>query len=102
MSPFDAVRWINIVALSLVVLGLVISAWVYRRHPLNVKGVALALFALSGLYSTLEALVAGVPGGIRSVTILFVSLVAVIVIYTPMVESGITGYRNRQREKPRK
>lgn len=96
MNPYDAIRWINIVALGLVVIGLLISAWVYRRYPLNVKGVALGLFAASGLYSTVEALINNVPGGIRSVTVLFVALVAVILIYTPMVESWVTSVRRRK------
>lgn len=99
MDAFDIVRWINVVALGLVVLGLIISAWVYRRYPLNVKGVALWLFALSGLYSTAEALVLGVPGGVRSVTVLFVALVAVILVYVPMVESGVTSLRRRKQFK---
>lgn len=99
MNPYDTIRWINVVVLGLVVLGLLISAWVYRRYPLNVKGVALGLFALSGLYSTLETLLGNTPGGIRSVTVLFVSLIALILIYTPMVESGVTSLRRRKQFK---
>lgn len=99
MNPFDTIRVINVTILSLILIGLIVSAFVYRRYPLNLKGVGLFLFGASGLYSSVEVLLAGVPGGPRSVTILFVALIALIIVYGPLAESFVSWFKKRRPKK---
>lgn len=96
MDTLDVLRIFNAIVLGLLLVGLFVSAYVYRRHPLNVMGVALVLFAASGLYSTVEALVLGAPGGVRSVTVLLVAVIAITVVYTPLVRSFMRHLRKRR------
>lgn len=99
IDTLDVLRIFNAVVLGILLVGLLVSAYVYRRHPLNIMGVALVLFAASGLYSTVEALVLGAPGGVRSVTVLLVGVIAVTVVYTPLVGTLMKHLRKRKEFK---